>query len=676
MFSILKNRRPISLLEKTISVCLSFPILLLHASFLCNVSHSQNIILDKSIGSKKILSGPDYIINQSEGLASNNKLFHSFEKLSLTNGESVLFRSNPEIDYIFTRVTGREASRINGLVATSSNKVDLFLFNPNGIIFGQNSSLDINGSFFATTADSILFSQNDVPFSVTQVNKIPSLSISVPIGIQFGKKPGPIVNRSIFKRQLLPIPGLPPTTFGLEGSTGEIIALIGGNLEIKDTSIRALGGNINLGSVGDYSIVNLKIDSSNIWSLDYSKVKNFSDINLTNTQISSTGLFNGSGSIDFQGRNISLKDKTRITAFDSDDIQSGNISVISIGKLEIINGSSLQVRAFGSTPGGNIDVVADTIKIDSIIPDNKSETGLFATTTSGSSESAGNVNVIANHISMDNEAKISVDSNGLGVSGDVVIQAEKLVLDNKASISASSSKADGGNISLKIDDFLLMQEQSFLSASAGSKEQPGDGGNIKIFASNIVSIPNSNSDIFANSFGGRGGVISITARGALLGFIETDNPNFRDNNTNDITAQSSVDPLLNGQVIFDTPEVDPSENLSEQPEAVDPPQDVAQGCRPGQAIGGSTFTHVGRGGLPPSPHETQTPATVWQDLRAHNLQTPAPSADTPSTSLVPTPPPSIVEAKGWTKDAQGRIYLTAHTPQPAQGPQQPTAASC
>jgi filamentous hemagglutinin family protein len=57
------------------------------------------------------------------------------------------------IQNIFTRITGNNPSEINGILGTISNlnfektNANLFLINPNGIVFGENGSLDTNGSF-------------------------------------------------------------------------------------------------------------------------------------------------------------------------------------------------------------------------------------------------------------------------------------------------------------------------------------------------------------------------------------------------------------------------------------------------------------------------------------------------------------------------------------------------
>ena len=87
-------------------------------------------------------------------------LFHSFEKFGLDANQIANFLSNPEIRNILGRVVGNDASVINGLIQISGGNSNLFLINPNGIIFGENAQLNINGDFTATTATGIGIGNN------------------------------------------------------------------------------------------------------------------------------------------------------------------------------------------------------------------------------------------------------------------------------------------------------------------------------------------------------------------------------------------------------------------------------------------------------------------------------------------------------------------------------------
>src|SRR5919199_2135275 len=96
-------------------------------------------------------------INGSTLSTDGANLFHSFQKFGLNPGETANFISNPAIRNILGRVTGGDASIINGLIRVTGGNSNLFLLNPAGIIFGANARLNVPADFTATTATGIGF---------------------------------------------------------------------------------------------------------------------------------------------------------------------------------------------------------------------------------------------------------------------------------------------------------------------------------------------------------------------------------------------------------------------------------------------------------------------------------------------------------------------------------------
>ena len=100
---------------------------------------------------------------------------------------SVHFNNANDITTIFSRVTGGNASHIQGLLRTNGT-ADLFLMNPAGIIFSENVALDIGGSFFATTAENLIFGE-DLHFSaIHPTHDVPLPTMNVTPGLQMGRQ--------------------------------------------------------------------------------------------------------------------------------------------------------------------------------------------------------------------------------------------------------------------------------------------------------------------------------------------------------------------------------------------------------------------------------------------------------------------------------------------------------
>ncbi|MEL6164508.1 MAG: filamentous hemagglutinin N-terminal domain-containing protein [Cyanobacteria bacterium J06628_3] len=73
----------------------------------------------------------------------------------------------------------------------ANGSANLFLINSVGIVFNENARLDIGGSFFASTAESVLFADG-FNYNAIVSQQTPLLTISIPVGLQMGNSSGDI----------------------------------------------------------------------------------------------------------------------------------------------------------------------------------------------------------------------------------------------------------------------------------------------------------------------------------------------------------------------------------------------------------------------------------------------------------------------------------------------------
>jgi filamentous hemagglutinin family protein len=400
-----------------------------------------------------------------------------------------------------------------------------------------------------------------------------------------------------------------------------------------------------------------------------------------------------SGSISLQARSISLQDpfiRSEIAGIG----KAGDLNIMAEDSLTVTGGNSVlptvTIETFGSSPGGNINLQAQSITLDRGIVLNarangegdggninvKTDTltatrgGQFNANTTGAGN-AGNININAKDsifldgsISFPGNSVIdrrsglltNTQNNATGNAGNLRIETEKLTLSNGAAIEANTSgDGNSGNVNLKVEDLFLLRNNSNVSTTAGTELAGGNGGNIAIDAGFLVGL--GNSDITANAFTGRGGLIQIAAQG-ILG-LET-----RQQLTpfNDITAFSQQNPQLDGVVEIVTPDFDPSRGSVQLPNQPIEAK-VVQACAPSDESAQSEFVVTGRGGLPNTSREILNADIGWEDWRG--------AEEKVSSSRQPNPSPvisaaqvhhserKIVEAQSWKRSRQGSIILTA-----------------
>ncbi|MGA7937380.1 MAG: S-layer family protein, partial [Kovacikia sp.] len=423
---------------------------------------------------------------------------------------------------------------------------------------------------------------------------------------------------------------------------------------LAQTNSRGIAGNITLQPFNENSLAVLFRDGAQI-SASTSSIGQGGSILVTaprsvvlsgNGSISAGSSSEGAGgSIQLATRDLSLQNGVNVSASTSGSGKAGDIA-INAETLTLSNSAKVSTNTSSSGQAGNL-----TVNVQDQLTLRGNGTGLFASTTPGSTGNGGNITIDPRLVRIEDGATIAVNSDGSGTGGNIFLQAGRLELRNRGSITAETASAQGGNITLKVSDLVLLRRNSLISATAGTDQAGGNGGNVTITTPYVFAILAENSDIRANAFRGDGGKITINAN-QIFGLL----PRLQDTPFSDITASSQFG--FNGSIILNTLNLDPLRGLQELTlTPIDPSRLVVQGCNSGRKVaeGQSRFVILGRGGLSASPDDWFGGPPVLADLGSP--PTPAPRSTPAPVSVSTAKPEAIVEAQGWVKAADGSVYL-------------------
>lgn len=148
------------------------------ACILCSLTvlpAQAQIVPDQTLGNEGSILEAGSVDRITGGAARGNNLFHSFQTFNISPGQQVYFANPAGIGTILSRVTGPGTSEILGTLGVSGD-ASLFLINPQGIVFGPEATLDVPGSFYATTAEAV--GLGDAVFSATAPAQSQLLAVS------------------------------------------------------------------------------------------------------------------------------------------------------------------------------------------------------------------------------------------------------------------------------------------------------------------------------------------------------------------------------------------------------------------------------------------------------------------------------------------------------------------
>ncbi|MEO1671869.1 MAG: filamentous hemagglutinin N-terminal domain-containing protein, partial [Cyanobacteria bacterium J06631_2] len=294
---------------------------------------------DNTVGTQVNNNGGVSEITGGETRGEN--LFHSFQDFSVQKNTEAFFNNSNDIGNIFSRVTGGNISNIDGVISANGS-ANLFLVNPAGIIFGENASLNLGGSFYGSTADSILFETGE--FSATDLDNPPLLTVNAPIGFNFRDNPGDIASNGAI----------------LVVNPGETFSLLGGNLSFDGGIIGGSGSNVRLGGLTEAGTIGLSDDVS----LSFPEAVARGDVSFANSAIVFVTGDEG-GSIDIDAKNLSLTAESNFFAGIGVDLgfanaQAGDVAIDLTENL-VVDNSNIVNANFGTGNTGDVRINARNV---------------------------------------------------------------------------------------------------------------------------------------------------------------------------------------------------------------------------------------------------------------------------------------------------------------------------
>ena len=523
------------------------------------------VLPDNSLGAESsTIRTMDELRDLIEGGAARGKnLFHSFEQFAIKEGRRIDFANPDGITNIFSRVTGGNISEILGTLGVDGS-ANLFLINPNGIVFGENAVIDVGGSFLATTAESIEFNSGN-RFSATNPST-PNLTIDFPLGL-FLDDPGDIIVRGNQNNIQLEIPSFRVITDNIPESirvnSNESIALIGGNISFKGGGLKASQGNIDVISLDGNQT--LRLISTDDWFVaDLDSVSSFKDISFADAAyVDVSGEL--AGNINLSGRNISINEGSVIFADTSKPTNNSiNISATDTLEIEGTSGNN-ELNVFRNNQGLPANAFANDSNFYSVSLVSADVLPEFEGQGTGN-----DINIDAKEIQIFDAGQIRTVSFSQffnNRAGDINLEADDIVVKGTNNIDGfigsvvNSTTGQGtlGNsgdveirtLSLKVEDGGRIKADTFSS---------GGGGRLNIASEEISLESESRADLISAVFrtglsvspgnkDGRGGVIKIESQELFISRAEINNSSFSDGIPGNITIDTEQLTILDGGAI-------------------------------------------------------------------------------------------------------------------------------
>jgi len=561
-------------------------------------AYAQRITVDGRLSPAQTLAGPNYAIGAGLGRQVGGNLFHSFGAFGLRLGETATFSGPSSAGNVIGRVTGGTASSIDGGIKSTIPGANLYLVNPAGVVFGPNASVDVSGSFHASSAD-YLRMKDGARFQATNPDAS-TLSAAPPdaFGFLSANQQPVTVNRSnlqLAPHNTLGLVGGPVTISGgvlyAPGGTVHIASAAGpgevpvdpragppptvarsGRVQVANkASILASGENGGRGGsvfirAGELSVSASDIGADNggpgpggVLSLHGDRAVTLSNGATVRADANGAGRGADVGIGTAAGGSVTLDSASvRTVAFAAGD--SGAVA-INTGALLLQNGALVLSQAQKRGNGGPISVVADSVLLDGTRTAFSSTT--FGTGLAGAVGAGGRISLTGGTLSIQNGASIKADSFGSGpggpisvaMTGNMAVATGSQILSGSNASGASgpavaAKGGDAGSITLNAGALSLVRGGSIRSVASAS----GNAGEVALNVGGALTIDAANNNGFVN------GVSSETTQNSSgsastvrvnAGSVSVLNGGFINGNTHGTGAGGSVVVATPGALLLD-----------------------------------------------------------------------------------------------------------------------------
>lgn len=483
-------------------------------------------MLDGSLGPAGPLTGPDYLIGPEHGARAGENLFHSLQQIRLDAGESAIFGGPAGVHHVLVRVTGGEASVIDGTLGTNLiDGGDLWLINPAGWLFGESARLNVQGSLHVSTAAAVRFAAGP---RFAAASEIPSrLSVAPPAAFGFLTGDGATID---LDRAALQAPQGASLEFAadrirmehaaLAAPDGEIalradsgrVRIAGNPQTAEGLEIPSLDASGQTGGRIEVSAQHIALDDALIASQVFGEggggdiaLSSAATLSLTgNTRIRADSYGAGAGGdIRIEAGELVMRDQARIRTAAHWQGAAGAIRLRVQGDLAMQDGALIEAFTQSAAPGGAIAVGAGALRMEDL--------ATFRVATYGQGR-AGDIRIQAEALDMAGDSTIDASAfvTSAGDAGFIEVRAGAVGLQDRALISnAAFGAGKGGPLSVESATLTLLDQAEIRALSRGD----GPAGSLVIRTQGLMQVHGGR--LTTESSNANGGPITVEA-GALL----------------------------------------------------------------------------------------------------------------------------------------------------------------